>query len=387
MCVGFSRLCPSFENVVNDPLLLTYFLQYLSSIKVENIFRFWLELSGCKDRRRANEEPFEFKSEERVLSNTELDELRDKISHLSVNYVTTIYVRYISSKAKLAVNLPSEILSTTLLRILENPCDILALEPCLQFSESKLRSILFPDFLKSDFFSQFCAEIVLNNQLNLNDILFEESTLACFVEFLAGDPTSCLLNFLMAVNAYKVEFHELMLKSDHAETIQERHEQLLNDATTICAKYLSPASDDFMGLTLEQYRDALDAACSENEPRDDCFDSLYNLIFKTVEKNILPAFFQSASFARYRENFAKKSGLKTRYVSTNISTKNQSKRQLAPIQLNVLALSDASLANRLPRVYMDEAVPFDEKIKFSEGGKRNKFLFLFKKSFSLRKLR
>lgn len=53
-------------------------------------------------------------------------------------------------------------------------------------------------------------------------------------------------------------------------------------------------------------------------------------------------------------------GLKTRYIRTNTSTKNQSKRQLAPIQLNVLALSDASLANRLPRVYMDESVSSDE---------------------------
>lgn len=81
---------------------------------MENIFRFWLELSSCKNRRNATDEPFEFKSEERVLSNTELDELRDKISHLSVNCVTTIYVRYISPKAKLAVNLPLKLLSATL---------------------------------------------------------------------------------------------------------------------------------------------------------------------------------------------------------------------------------------------------------------------------------
>lgn len=52
----------------------------------------------------------------------------------------------------------------------------------------------------------------------------------------------------------------------------------------ILLRYLSPASDDFMGLTLEQYRDVLDAACSEKEPHENCFDELYNLIFKTVEK-------------------------------------------------------------------------------------------------------
>ncbi|VDL58545.1 unnamed protein product [Hymenolepis diminuta] len=295
MSLGFSRLCPSFDNVINDPLLLSYFLQYLSSTKLENIFRLWLELSSCKGRKSNSAEEFEFKSEEKVLSDKELDKLRKKISELAVNDVTTIYFRRI-------------LLIYSLARIMENPNNILALDPCLRFAESKLRLSLFPGFLKSELFSQFCSEIILNDQLTLNDVLFEESLLVFFVEFLVGDPTSTLLTFLMAVNAYKKEFHELMLKRDYHETIEKRYEQLLHDATTICAKYLSPASDDFMGLTLEQYRDVLDSACSEKEPRINCFDDLYKLIFKTVEKNILPSFFHSAPFARYRHSFAKKSG-------------------------------------------------------------------------------
>ncbi len=39
-----------------------------------------------------------------------------------------------------------------------------------------------------------------------------------------------------------------------------------------------------MGLNLEQYRGVLDAACPEKEPKPDCFDELYNIIHKTVEK-------------------------------------------------------------------------------------------------------
>ncbi|VDK39558.1 unnamed protein product [Taenia asiatica] len=308
MSLGFSRLCPLFENVIKDPLLLSYFTQYLRSISSENIFRFWLELSGCMSRRNNNEDSFNFKSENSALSNETLDELREKISHLPVNSVTTIYFRYISREAKLPVALPQGLLSEALLRILENPSDIAVFEPCLQFTESRLYSSLFPDFLKSDLFSEFCAEIIVNDQLTLNDVLFEESLLVGFIEFLAGDPTSILLTFLMAVNAYKKEFTELMLKKDHAESVDERHQQLLHDATTICAKYLSPASDDFMGLTLEQYRGVLDAACTEKEPRENCFDDLYKLVYKTVEKNILPSFFVSAPFSRYRDKFVNKPG-------------------------------------------------------------------------------
>lgn len=65
---------------------------------------------------------------------------------------------------------------------------------------------------------------------------------------------------------------------------QQFARSLFTFLTNYLHRYLSPASDDFMGLTLDQYRDVLDSACSEKEPRINCFDDLYKLIFKTVEK-------------------------------------------------------------------------------------------------------
>ncbi|KAL5110710.1 hypothetical protein TcWFU_007788 [Taenia crassiceps] len=235
------------------------------------------------NRRNGNENSFSFKPEGSASSDGMLDELREKISHLPVNSVTTIYFRYISREAKLPVDLPQELLLDTLLRIVENPSDIAAFGPCLQFVESKLYS-----------------------------------------------------------------------------------------------RYLSPASDDFMGLTLEQYRGVLDAACAEKEPRENCFDDLYKLIYKTVEKNILPSFFVSAPFSRYRDKFVNKSGLKQRYIRKNAPGRHQPPRRLAPIQLNVLALSDASLANRLPRIYMEESASLDGNTHMTSK-KWRKFYLLFKK--------
>lgn len=43
-----------------------------------------------------------------------------------------------------------------------------------------------------------------------------------------------------------------------------------------------------MGLNLEQYRDVLDAACPEKDPKPDCFDALYDIIHKHVEKVCFP---------------------------------------------------------------------------------------------------
>lgn len=114
MSLGFSRLCPSFDDVINDPLLLSYFIQFLNSINSENIFRFWLELSGCMSRKLPNDDNFQFETKESVLSDEEIKELREKISYLPVNNVTTIYFRYISLEAKLSVKLSPELLSVTL---------------------------------------------------------------------------------------------------------------------------------------------------------------------------------------------------------------------------------------------------------------------------------
>uniref|UniRef100_A0A5K3FWI5 RGS domain-containing protein n=1 Tax=Mesocestoides corti TaxID=53468 RepID=A0A5K3FWI5_MESCO len=181
MTSGSSRLSPPFESVIKDPLLLSYFTRYLHDISSDCIFRFWLELSGCINRSTCDES-YQFESKGGVLSGEELKNLRDKISQLPVNDVTTIYFRYISSEAKIPVELPMELLSESLLRILENPGNIFALAPCLQFAESKLRNNLFPDFLKSQAFTNFCAEIVMNDQLTLDDVLFDETLLVYFVE-------------------------------------------------------------------------------------------------------------------------------------------------------------------------------------------------------------
>ncbi len=62
------------------------------------------------------------------------------------------------------------------------------------------------------------------------------------------------------------------------------NKRIENNANLLLCRYLSPASEDFMGLNLEQYRGVLDAACPEKEPKPDCFDELYNIIHKTVEK-------------------------------------------------------------------------------------------------------
>ena len=114
MSVGFSRLSPSFEDVVNDPLLLSYFVQFLRSTNSENIFRFWLELSGYMSRNGTNDDNFQFETEESVLPDSEIKNLHEKISNLHVNDVTTIYFRYISPEAKLSVQLYPKLLSTTL---------------------------------------------------------------------------------------------------------------------------------------------------------------------------------------------------------------------------------------------------------------------------------
>ncbi|BHF66116.1 hypothetical protein SprV_0200913000 [Sparganum proliferum] len=191
---------------------------------------------------------------------------------------------------------------------------------------------------------EFRSEIITNGQLNLDDIIFDDILLLNFVEYLGNKPEAILFTFLLAVSAYKKEFSELTSVSDAShDPSKEHYKQLLEDATTICAKFLSPASDDFMNLSLEEYRSALDQACSEEEPRLDCFDSLYEVIHRKVEKRILPGFFTSSPFLRYRAQF----------ISTLDSwsrESNQVNGKPSTAQLDVIALTDVSLSTRLPDV-------------------------------------
>ncbi len=116
--IGSSRLCPQFSSVISDPLLLTYFNQYLREIANENIFRFWVEVSGCISRRNETYEAPQPSSEAIPPSEQQLEILRDKMTRLPVNDVTTIYFRYLSGEAKLPVDIPLDLLCNLLCKVL-----------------------------------------------------------------------------------------------------------------------------------------------------------------------------------------------------------------------------------------------------------------------------
>lgn len=109
-----SRLCPSFSYITDDPLLLTYFNQYLRESDSENIFRFWLEVSSFLSRRNARSEPTVEDSELISPSLQQLEILRGKMNRMPANDVTAIYFRYISKEAKLPVDIPVQILCSLL---------------------------------------------------------------------------------------------------------------------------------------------------------------------------------------------------------------------------------------------------------------------------------
>uniref|UniRef100_A0A0X3P867 A-kinase anchor protein 10 n=1 Tax=Schistocephalus solidus TaxID=70667 RepID=A0A0X3P867_SCHSO len=300
----WSRLSPSLDCVVSDPLLLTYFTRFLRECDSENVFRFWLELSGLIQKKKVTHNTDADVTNETFISYQQLDILRDRMNRLPVTDATSIYFRYLSREAKLPVTLPLELLCCALVALLDNPLNTLALIPCLRYAETCLKDELLPYFLRDRLFMEFRSEIITNGQLNLDDIMFDDTLLLNFVEYLGNKPEAILFTFLLAVSAYKKEFSELTSISDVSRDSSEEHyRQLLEDATTICAKFLSPASEDFMNLNLEEYRNVLDQACSEEEPRNDCFDSLYEVIHRKVEKRVLPGFFTSSPFLRYRAQF------------------------------------------------------------------------------------
>ncbi len=53
-------------------------------------------------------------------------------------------------------------------------------------------------------------------------------------------------------------------------------------------------------------------------------------------------------------------GMNTRYVKKDSNGARRAVKVRAPVQLNVVALSDATLANRLPSVYVHSPSPTEE---------------------------
>lgn len=210
-----------------------------------------------------------------------------------VDFALRIFKKYIALEAHENVKCPEEIRRG----VIENICDsskILSAN-CFEEVEKYVCDVMereyFQVFLGSDYFCKHQIDVLTSGNVVLEDILYNETALFYFMEFLEQENHRALLEFWLAATNFQQQLHEQKESYDPMEA--------QNDAVVLYDKYFSLQAHCPLGFG-DKVRFAVEQnICGENGVIVDCFHLPLKIVEKVLERNYLKPFLASQLFYKY----------------------------------------------------------------------------------------
>lgn len=338
-----SRLSKTLSEVLADKSALGYFVQYLESRNALHYVKCWLDVEHF---RRAVE--LNFKEESSTSRRTEDHDslsVSSSATDVDVNSITCdsitedvkkdeyvsgaldtsqllqdftddalrIFKKYVALEAAESVGC-----SDTLRNILvENICNSSNNKSSMKNDYFKdlqelvfgtLEAEYFAAFLGSDYFCKHQIDVLTSGNIVLDDVLYNETALFYFMEFLEQEGVRNLLEFWLAATNLQQQLEQQKQFYDPVEA--------QSDAVVLYDKYFSLQAHyplgfgDKVRFTLEQN------ICGEDGLMINCFEQPLKLVEQKLQHNYLRQFVNSQLFYKYLSeliNTVQSSGYSTLY--------------------------------------------------------------------------
>lgn len=210
-----------------------------------------------------------------------------------VDFALSIFKKYVALEAAENIKCSEEVRN----EIIENICNTehLLSADCFEKVQSFVFGIMekeyFPSFLRSDYFCKHQIDVLTSGNVILEDILYNETALFYFMEFLEQENNRSLLEFWLAATNFQQQLHD---QKEFFDPIEAQ-----NDAIVLYDKYFSLQAHCPLGFS-DKVRLAVEQSiCGENGLILDCFHLPLKIVEQVLEKNYLKSFLASQLFYKY----------------------------------------------------------------------------------------
>lgn len=214
----------------------------------------------------------------------------------------SIYKKYFMPSSTQYVSLPVSILSEISLVLCSDerqscqdqtiPTNLF--EMAQHYVLEKLEQDYLNEFLQSDLYCRYCIEFLSSGEMNLNDILFSESALFYFMEYLEqANERNCLDFWMAAINFRKHYENEVICDSNRNEG--------QSDAMILYEKYFSLQATCPLKIS-PTIRSAIEECICSNESKSKisrCFDRPLKIIEHYLEREFFPNFLESQLYSKF----------------------------------------------------------------------------------------
>ncbi|XP_074528736.1 A-kinase anchor protein 10, mitochondrial [Halichoeres trimaculatus] len=226
-------------------------------------------------------------------ANSTLRDLSNKLMKSIETDAVTIFTRYISPDAVRPIPITEQIRNDIVAKICgENGM----VDPnCFVIAQAVVYSILeqqhFTEFLRSHHFCKYQIEVLTSGSVFLADILFCESALFYFSEYMEKEEAMNVLQFWLAADNYQ---NQLAAKKG-----QYDGQEAQNDAMILYDKYFSLQATNPLGFGDSVRMEIESNICREGGPLPDCFTTPLRQAWTTMEKVYMPGFLSSNLYYKY----------------------------------------------------------------------------------------
>lgn len=203
-----------------------------------------------------------------------------------------IFKKYIAQEAQSSVKCSEELRSA----IIESICseDGILDPDCFSSVQKYVYETMaqyFNGFFQSHYHCKYQIDVLTSGNIDLSDVLYNESILFYFMELLEQERARSLLEFWLAATNFKQQ----LLDSEMAPTADEAQK----DAIVLYDKYFSLQAICPLGFG-DKIRFLIEEnICRDGGPHPDCFHQPIKIVEHVLEKHYLKTFLSSQLYFKY----------------------------------------------------------------------------------------
>lgn len=211
---------------------------------------------------------------------------RDSLSQDALH----IFNKYIAQNSPLPIGVSDELrcrISASISRDhIEHDCFL----PAQEFVVSQMQKEVFPSFLRSPYNCKHQVDVLTSGNVSLADILYNDSALFYFMEYMEQEQSRHLVDFLLMAD----NFRNHLLAEGHYDG-----QQAQEDAMVIYDKYFSLQATTSLGFSDTVRLEVEMNICREEGPLPCCFEKPVMILMQHLEKNHLKQFLSSQLYVKY----------------------------------------------------------------------------------------
>ncbi|UJR15575.1 hypothetical protein I4U23_002513 [Adineta vaga] len=270
-----SRLNRSLYNLVYTPNdELNYFILYMESCSLSSYLKFILDVHAFENLARQNSSKH---SEQQTAA-------------------LTLFHRYLSIDAKYLISIDDDIRQTTLSLICPSSNSTTTDPDCFRMAREYAWNLIeqnaFPAYLASAYHVNYQLKMLTSNELQLHDILYNNSSSSYFMEFAEQEKIIDLVRFWLAIEHFYQSTINRMIDN----------QTLTENALNIYDQYISLQAPKRLGFD-DAIRARIECSICQPDvdagPSGDTFDQTAWIIYIILQREYFPRFLQSVIFCEH----------------------------------------------------------------------------------------